>query len=36
MGLLMRGYDPGLVSKWRFASVLLDLALIIGVWSVLQ
>jgi hypothetical protein len=36
LGLLMHGYDSRLVFQWRFASMLLDLALIIGVWSVLQ
>lgn len=27
----MRGFDSRLVSRWRFASLLLDVALIIGV-----
>jgi len=31
----MRTYDSRLVSRWRFASMLLDVALIIGVWSLL-
>jgi hypothetical protein len=35
MGLLMHDYDSRLVSRWRFASVLLDFALIFGVWSLL-
>jgi hypothetical protein len=30
---LMRGYDTRLVSRWRFASMVLDIALIVGVSS---
>jgi hypothetical protein len=31
----MRGYDTRLVSRWRFTSLLLDVALIISVSSLL-
>jgi hypothetical protein len=34
-GGLMREYDSQLVSRWRFTSLLLDVALIISVSSLL-